>query len=143
MLDITTGEHRATEPSKSPYPVLAAEQMAVYREITCDQAVLTDAATAPADVWIVSSLAVSFAVDWRFVKPAPEVIVVVPLSSMNAAKMSTALETAKSIPTDSLISFAKTEFSDTSHFNLAVSDEDYTIVPLGPRIDGQYRLPTA
>ena len=32
MLDITTGEHRAAEPSKSPSPVLTAQQMAVYRE---------------------------------------------------------------------------------------------------------------
>jgi 2-aminoethylphosphonate dioxygenase len=32
MLDITTREHIAAEPSKSPYPVLTAEQMAIYRE---------------------------------------------------------------------------------------------------------------
>jgi hypothetical protein len=32
MLDITTGEHIAAEPSKSPYPVLTAEQMAIYCE---------------------------------------------------------------------------------------------------------------
>src|SRR5215471_20367316 len=32
MLDISTLEHRPAEPSKSPYPVLTEEQMAIYRE---------------------------------------------------------------------------------------------------------------
>src|SRR5262245_21132220 len=32
MLDITTREHRAEEPAKSPSPVLTAEQLAIYRE---------------------------------------------------------------------------------------------------------------
>jgi 2-aminoethylphosphonate dioxygenase len=32
MLDILTREHSHAEPSKSPYPVLTEEQMAIYRE---------------------------------------------------------------------------------------------------------------
>ena len=32
MLDITTREHGAAQPSKSPYPVLTAEQVAIYHE---------------------------------------------------------------------------------------------------------------
>src|SRR5215831_12011591 len=35
MLDISTREHRPAEPSKSPYPILTEEQMAIYRQRGC------------------------------------------------------------------------------------------------------------
>ena len=62
--------------------------------------------------------------------------------STDAAKMSKALVDMSSIPAGiALLSYSDTRFSPSDHFNAGASPSDFVMQPLGPRVDGQFRLP--
>jgi branched-chain amino acid transport system substrate-binding protein len=62
-------------------------------------------------------------------------------NSTDASAMAKALESMTSPPPGMQLSYGNTKFSSSSHFNQGATDADYTIVPLGPLVDGQFRTP--